>query len=140
MTKNDFYMFKGAAVAIHGRFGGLSGVGIASSYDKETPNLDMLRKIDALTRQFHFAYSDHNKNSNIKLSLSEREREILLWAADGKSDQVIADILMIKHSIVRFHIKNIFHKLEVNERTLAVVKAIKLGLIAPTSVDALWAS
>jgi DNA-binding CsgD family transcriptional regulator len=53
---------------------------------------------------------------------------------------VIADILMIKHSTVRFHIKNIFHKLEVNERTLAVVKAIKLGLITPTSADALWAS
>ncbi len=130
----EFKMFKGAAVAIHGRFGGLSGVGVASSYDKEMPNLDVLRKIDALTRQFHFAYSDHNKACNPKFSLTQRECEILLWAAEGKTDQIIADILMITHATVRFHITNIFKKLEVNERTLAIVKAIRYGLITPTNL------
>lgn len=68
------------------------------------------------------------------MSLTFREREILLWAAEGKSDPVIAEILGISHSTVRFHIKNIFRKFEVNERTLAVVKAIKMRLISPSYI------
>lgn len=135
---NVFQMFKGAAVSIHGRFGGLSGVGIASSYDKEMPTSTTLRKIDLLTRQFHYVYSIHNDQSKTlkKIQLSQREREILLWASEGKSDTIIGTLLGLKHSTVRYHWGNIFKKLEVNERTLAVVKAIKIRLITPNSVIA----
>jgi len=135
---NVFQMFKGAAVAIHGRFGGLSGVGIASSYDKEMPTSTILRKIDLLTRQFHYVYSIHNDQSKRQkeIQLSEREREILLWASEGKSDTVIEDLIGIKHSTIRYHWGNIFKKLGVNERTLAVVKAIKIRLITPNSINA----
>ena len=67
-----------------------------------------------------------------QVHLTEREREILSWAAEGKSDAVIADIIGISHATIRFHLNNIFRKLQANERTLATVKAIRLGLIFPS--------
>lgn len=129
-------LYAGVGVSIHGDFGGLTGLGIASTYEKDEPTIDTIRKLNALSRQFHLAYSDHNNDSakKLKVILTDREREILLWASEGKSDTMIADILQIKHSTVRYHISNIFKKLEVNERTLAVVKAIKMRLITPSSV------
>jgi DNA-binding CsgD family transcriptional regulator len=133
---NEINLFSGVGVSIHGHFGNLSGLGIASSYEKSEPDLDTLRKLNALSRQFHLAYSDHNQDTieEKKIKLSAREREILLWAAEGKSDPVIAELLEIKHSTVRFHIQNVFKKLGVNERTMAVVKAIKMRLISPSYI------
>lgn len=130
-------MNKGAAVSIHGRFGGLLGVGIASSYDKELPSSATLRKIDLLTRQFHYVYSIHNDQikDRKEIQLTIREREVLLWMCEGKSNTVIADLLYIQHTTVRYHIKNIYLKLGVINRIMAVVKALKLELICPTFVQ-----
>ena len=58
----------------------------------------------------------------------------MLWAAEGKSDAVIAEIIGISHATIRFHMNNIFRKLQANERTLATVKAIRQGLILPTCI------
>ena len=133
---NEMKLYGGVGVSIHGHFGNLSGLGIASSYEKSEPDLNTLCKLNALSRQFHMAFTDHNNGveERCEITLSAREAEILLWAAEGKSDPVIAEILGIKHSTVRFHIQNIFKKLGVNERTMAVVKAIKLRLISPSYI------
>ncbi len=133
---SEINLYSGVGVSIHGHFGNLSGLGIASSYQKTEPDLNTLRKLNALSRQFHLAFSDHNQDSKEEqqITLSAREREILLWAAEGKSDPVIAELLEIKHSTVRYHIQNIFKKLGVNERTMAVVKAIKMRLISPSYI------
>ena len=66
--------------------------------------------------------------------LTNREKEILLWVAEGKSDSIIADIIGVSHAAIRFHLNNIFKKLDANERTLATVKAIRQGLILPSYV------
>ena len=57
-----------------------------------------------------------------------------MWAAEGKSNSVIAEILGVSHATIRFHMNNIFKKLDANERTLATVKAIRQGLILPSYV------
>lgn len=126
----------GIGIPIQSGTGEISGLGLASSTEKEQPDKNNLRKLQAICMQFHLAYSDHNSLSTKKEKqiLTIREREILLWAAEGKSDPVIAEILGISHSTVRFHIKNIFRKLEVNERTLAVVKAIRMRMISPSFI------
>jgi LuxR family transcriptional activator of conjugal transfer of Ti plasmids len=61
--------------------------------------------------------------------LSDREKECLGWAAAGKSSWDIAVILSISENTVNFHVKNAMKKLGATRRTLAVVKAINLGLI-----------
>ncbi|MEM7523726.1 MAG: helix-turn-helix transcriptional regulator, partial [Pseudomonadota bacterium] len=64
-----------------------------------------------------------------ELALSQREVECLSWVAVGKSSWDIGQIIGVSENTVNFHMKNIFMKLEVNNRTLAAVKAMKLGLI-----------
>jgi NarL family two-component system response regulator LiaR len=57
--------------------------------------------------------------------LTEREREILLLMAEGKSNQEIADTLFIALKTVKTHVSNILNKLGVNDRTQAVIYAFK---------------
>jgi len=61
--------------------------------------------------------------------LTAREKQCLVWAADGKTSGEIADILGISESTVVFHIKNFIQKLGVTNRSQAVAKAVRLGLI-----------
>jgi len=63
--------------------------------------------------------------------LSDREKECLGWAAVGKSSWDISVILSISENTVNFHVKNAMKKLGAARRTLAIVKAINLGLIDP---------
>ncbi len=51
--------------------------------------------------------------------LSPREREVLLALAQGKSNSDIAEMLVVSENTVRFHLKNIYQKLHVNNRTEA---------------------
>ncbi|MEM7344990.1 MAG: LuxR C-terminal-related transcriptional regulator, partial [Chloroflexota bacterium] len=61
--------------------------------------------------------------------LSERELEILALIAAGLKNKEIADQLFISLNTVLYHIKNIYGKLGVNKRALAISKAKDLGLL-----------
>jgi DNA-binding NarL/FixJ family response regulator len=61
-------------------------------------------------------------------SLTEREREVLGMIASGKGNATIAHELMISLKTVRNHVSNIFTKLQVSDRSSAIVKARKAGL------------
>jgi DNA-binding CsgD family transcriptional regulator len=70
----------------------------------------------------------------LKVELTVREREILCWASEGKTDDEMAAILNISPNTIRFHWKKIFKKLEVYGRMYAVTKATRLQLITPALV------
>jgi non-specific serine/threonine protein kinase len=53
------------------------------------------------------------------VSLTNREKEVLLRIVDGLSDQEIADVLFIARTTVSRHVANIFAKLDVTTRTAA---------------------
>lgn len=57
--------------------------------------------------------------------LTEREREVLSLLADGKTNQDIADELFIALKTVKTHVSNILAKLDVQDRTQAVVYAFQ---------------
>jgi len=61
--------------------------------------------------------------------LSEREIEVLQLIAAGHKYQEIAERLVISLNTVRHHTKNIYSKLEVNNRTQAIKKANDLKLL-----------
>ncbi|MGD8190701.1 helix-turn-helix transcriptional regulator [Brevibacillus ginsengisoli] len=61
--------------------------------------------------------------------LTERELEVLNLMAAGLSNMEIADQLMIVVGTVKYHVKNIFSKLNVNRRTKAVAEAKKYKLL-----------
>src|SRR4051812_28320186 len=61
--------------------------------------------------------------------LTSREMEILLLIAEGKSNQEIADELFIALKTVKTHVSNILSKLQVQDRTQAVIYAFKHSLV-----------
>ncbi|WP_153125512.1 response regulator [Peribacillus tepidiphilus] len=69
------------------------------------------------------------QNSQPHDELTNREMEILLLMAEGKSNQEIADELFIALKTVKVHVSNILSKLGVQDRTQAVIYAFKHSLI-----------
>ncbi|MEW9502272.1 response regulator [Jeotgalibacillus marinus] len=61
--------------------------------------------------------------------LTKRECEVLQMLADGKSNRGIGEGLYISEKTVKNHVSNILQKMNVNDRTQAVVTAIKNGWV-----------
>lgn len=61
--------------------------------------------------------------------LSERELELLSLIAAGLSNQAIAEKLVVTVGTVKWHLNNIYGKLDVRSRTQAVARARELGLL-----------
>jgi two-component system, NarL family, response regulator LiaR len=64
-----------------------------------------------------------------KISLGEREREVLRLLATGKNNNEIADQLYVSVHTVKTQVSTILQKLMVNDRVQAAVKAITTGII-----------
>lgn len=63
--------------------------------------------------------------------LAKREQECLLWTARGKSASSISVILGLSENTVNFYVKNAMKKLGTTNRMVAVVSAVRSGLIKP---------
>lgn len=61
--------------------------------------------------------------------LTRRECEVLQLLADGKSNRGIGEALFISEKTVKNHVSNILQKMNVNDRTQAVITAIKNGWV-----------
>ena len=70
-----------------------------------------------------------NRTPILHEDLTNREQEVLLLIAEGKSNQEIADSLFITLKTVKTHVSKILSKLEVEDRTQATIYAFKHGLI-----------
>ena len=55
--------------------------------------------------------------------------DVEYWTADGKTSSEISELLMISENTVNFHVKNVILKLQVANKTAAVVKAAVLGML-----------
>jgi len=66
-----------------------------------------------------------------QLGLTEREAEVLLWVAQGKSNGDISIILSMAEATVKRHLSNVFPKLGVESRNAATLRAIELLHQAP---------
>jgi two-component system response regulator DegU len=62
-------------------------------------------------------------------SLTRREREVLQLMAEGKSNRAIGEFLFISEKTVKNHVSSILQKLNVQDRTQAVVISIKNGWV-----------
>jgi NarL family two-component system response regulator LiaR len=62
--------------------------------------------------------------------LTEREREILLELAQGRTNREIAARLVISEETVKTHVGNILSKLHLQHRGQAIIYALKKGLIS----------
>jgi DNA-binding CsgD family transcriptional regulator len=64
------------------------------------------------------------------MGLTERQREILQFLADGRSTDEIASALHLSRTTVRNHVANLLTALGVHTRLQAVVTASRAGLVA----------
>jgi DNA-binding NarL/FixJ family response regulator len=63
--------------------------------------------------------------------LSDREREVFLGLARGKSNAQIATELYLGEATVKTHVSNVLAKLAIKDRVQAVIYAYEHGVIAP---------
>ena len=70
-----------------------------------------------------------NHHATDEPELTRREKEVLEQLCQGKSYKMIADSIYVSEDTVRFHIKKIYKKLQVNSKSEAVIKALKNNLI-----------
>ena len=61
------------------------------------------------------------------VSLTPRERDVLELLAEGRSNDEVALALDIRTTTVRFHVRALLSKLGAENRTAAVVRAVRLG-------------
>ena len=69
------------------------------------------------------------KQGRLEHGLTDREITVLKLVAEGKTNKEIANALELSEKTVKNHVRNIFHKLHVYDRTQAAIHAIRKGLI-----------
>ena len=125
----------GISVPIRGPNGDLGGVGFSTNLNE----LEATRLIDG---QWPLVFTmAHNFNDvmlekfvyqsarNTVIPLTERELNCLYWAALGNGTWEISEIQGVSENTVKFHFGNIRAKLDVPNRTAAVAKAIRMGIL-----------
>lgn len=97
------------------------------------PNL--LARIEAVLRRTR-RHLDDNSSSNVTIgqinkfnSLTKREKDVLLLVTQGESNKSIADKLVLSEITVKSHLNSIFKKLNVANRTQAVLIAMQMNLV-----------
>ena len=97
------------------------------------PNL--LARIEAVLRRSKRAYQKvsvdnvtNDKKCNIN-ALTGREKDVLLLVTQGASNKSIAEKLVLSEVTVKSHLSSIFKKLNVTNRTQAVLLAMQMNLV-----------
>ena len=88
------------------------------------------RSADVHIDAFIVAPENRASDGELQESLTARELEVLEQLAAGLSNKAIASRLGISDQTVKFHVASITGKLGVTNRTEAVRRALRLGLIA----------
>jgi len=61
--------------------------------------------------------------------LSQHELAILRLIAEGHGNEEIADLLHFGHGTIKLHVRGILEKFDTSSRTVAAVRAVRLGII-----------
>jgi DNA-binding NarL/FixJ family response regulator len=104
---------------------------------KPVANADLLRAVEARLRRHkrqasrEFKPDFSSAEPLVKLGLTPRAAETLLWLSQGKTNSDIATILGITESTVKKYVQEIFEKLGVETRSAATLRALEVLNPAP---------
>jgi len=82
-----------------------------------------------ILREFDKTVRGANRDLEGAEPLTQREIEVLQMVAQGKSNQEIAEALVVSESTVKNHLRNILGKLHLRNRIEAAVYAVRKGLV-----------
>jgi DNA-binding NarL/FixJ family response regulator len=106
--------------------------GAATYLLKDTLSRDLIRiirEVHAGGRPIPTEIANSLARRPSQASVTPREREVLKAMAEGMRNKEIAAVLGITEETVHAHVKNIFFKLQVRDRTAALTAAIRRGII-----------
>jgi DNA-binding NarL/FixJ family response regulator len=99
---------------------------------KDTPEDELAATIRAvhagekvLAEKMAKRLADRQQRAN----LSEREMDVLQYLIKGRSNKEIASSLFVSEDTVKAHLKSLFAKLHVQDRTEAAISAIRQGIV-----------
>jgi LuxR family quorum sensing-dependent transcriptional regulator len=129
ISSTDYQMRHGFGIPIHGLNGYQAGVSFAGC------EVDDVKEANAAVQMIGiYAF---NRLATLKSickqhgTLTTREREVLRWAAAGKTAWDTGRILSIAEDTVNKHMASAMRKLNVHSRPQAVAESIRLGEIIP---------
>lgn len=141
-------LYNGVTCPVHGPGEQVFAVCFARSCPREQGPAH-LSALQVLAIHFYYAFArvhqarTHPANTQTGLAdgppmsltggcvLTHRERECLLWTARGKSASSISVVLGLSENTVNFYVKNAMRKLGTTNRVVAVVLAVRAGIIKP---------
>jgi DNA-binding NarL/FixJ family response regulator len=119
--------YAGDAQAVGALRAGATGYLLKSSL--RTEMLDAIQNVHRGRRHVHGEVANEIALHIADESLSRREIAVLRLVAVGKANKEVARTLSLSEETVKAHLKNIFEKLDVGDRTHAVTVAARRGII-----------
>ncbi len=122
--KLDFGIKTCLSAGVRGANGSCSYFAFSNFDAKQADKLRLL--LDILTPHFHLSYMRCSSSWKPQRPvqqvavLSKREEEILRWVAAGKTNWEISVILNVSLNTIKFHLKNVFQKIGVENRWSAI--------------------
>jgi DNA-binding NarL/FixJ family response regulator len=86
-------------------------------------------RVDAVTADLLPTDLEFNTEEHRVTGLTEREHEVLVELAAGRSNREIANTLQISENTVKNHVRSILEKLQAVSRVEAVVIGVQRGLV-----------
>lgn len=120
--------YEGDVQALRALKAGASGYLLKTSLRKEL--LEAIRVVHAGRRYVLAEVAQEIAIHAAEDPLTTREVEILEMVADGSANKVIARRLSLSEDTVKAHLRAVYSKLDVNDRTQAVTVALRRGIIA----------
>lgn len=139
-----FGLVHGLTIPVYGRGGEVALFSVAR---EQALPLEPSQRIEIISHVQWFATHVHEAVRSVVLTregrpivrgnLTAREKDCLVWAADGKTSWEISKILEITERTVNYHLQNASEKLGVHGSRNAIAKAIALGEIETPAYDLL---
>ena len=99
----------------------------ADLLDSVKARLERVQALERRVRERAAAKPDFSSPEPLKsLGLTDREAEVLLWVAQGKSSPEIGTILGISDATAKKHVCNILEKLGLESRSAATLRALEV--------------
>lgn len=133
----EFGLSSGVTIPVHGQTGEFALLSLSSDRAPERAHEDIthfLGEAQLFSCYLHEAIRRLVLSKEAvplhKPALTSREKECLLWAAEGKTAWEISNILQISERTIVFHMANASKKMGATSLRHATVRAVSMGLIA----------
>ncbi|MFA5040310.1 MAG: LuxR family transcriptional regulator [Bdellovibrionales bacterium] len=123
----------GVCAPLRGPFGQIAGLAAASDSYEDCTTPQKLALFNVISYQFYTRFIEIHRNGSREQKalpkLAPREKDVMSWAARGKTNAEISDILSLSPNYVREIVSNVMEKYNASNRVSAVLMAIYSGEI-----------